>query len=93
MGAGKSAPAWARHATDVLRDVARQAQECEVLEHELVGRPVRQIGDLITAVGIEAATGTAEANRVTSVVRPGYALRLADGSRLVLARALVRIAP
>ncbi len=80
---------WLRPVRDRLLEVVRAEGGCEVLDDSLIGQPVRMLADEVIAVGMDDRSPPGSHNRVTKVGRPGYALRLPDGSRQVLAKALV----
>jgi hypothetical protein len=86
-------PAWVRSGRGPLLALARGFSDCEVLDEGLIGRQLGQVADLVTSVGIDGQARPGVSNRITRVVRPGYAVRLSDGSRQVLVPARVRIAP
>ena len=93
LEAGSGRPsAWVRTGREPLLALARTLAECEVLDEQLVGLPVRQVADLVTSVGIDDQARPGPSHRVTRVERPGYACDFPDGGRQVLATASVRIA-
>lgn len=87
------ARAWPRHARELLREAVRCLPDCEVLDRELVGRPILQVTDAAITVGLDDRAPPGAPNTVTRVERPGYAVRLPDGRRQVLVKARVRIGP
>jgi hypothetical protein len=81
--------AWLSDARTQLRALLFSDGEYVLLESELLGRPIETCARLVEAVGL--VDGGAPGH-IVSVQRPGYAIRLADGSQQVLRPARVLLA-
>lgn len=85
----RTAP-WAAEARLKLREFLLQGGEYVLLDRELLGRPLESCARLVEAVGYVDAAGPS--NHIAEVQRPGYALRLSDGSQQILRPARVLLA-
>jgi hypothetical protein len=85
----RTAP-WAVETRSKLREILLQGGEYVLLGRDLLGRPLESCARLVEAAGyVDAAVA---ANHIAEVQRPGYALRLSDGSQQVLRPARVLLA-
>lgn len=85
----RTAP-WAAEARLKLRELLLQGGDYVLLDRDLLGRPLESCARLVEAAGyVDAA---AAANHIAEVQRPGYALRLSDGSQQILRPARVLLA-
>jgi len=81
---------WLGDARTRLRALLLSDGEYVLLERDLLGRPVETCARLVEAVGW--VDGGGAASHIVSIERPGYAIRLADGSQQVLRPARVLLA-
>lgn len=82
----RTVPPWLADTRTRLRTLLLAGGEYVLLERDLLGRPVHACAHLVEAAGLVDGGAT---DHIVSVERPGYAIRLADGSQQVLRPARV----